>query len=56
MILRTEGYAEARREALQGIVKTASYLANRSVADGEPLEDIVVLLETVSHILEEKSP
>lgn len=51
-----EGYPEARRATLRGIVKTATFLANRSVADGEPLEDVVVLLETVSHILEEKSP
>jgi hypothetical protein len=52
----TESFPLARREALQGIVEAARVLASRSVADGEPLEDVVVLLDTVVHILEEQSP
>lgn len=52
----TEGYPEARREALQGLVDTCYQLSKRSVADGEPLEDVVVLLETVRRMLEEQSP
>lgn len=51
-----EDYPEARRKTLQGIVDTCYQLSKRSVEDGEPLEDVVVLLETVRRILEEKSP
>lgn len=52
----TESYPEARRKALHGIVEACYQLASRSVTDGEPLEDVVVLLETVRRILGEKSP
>lgn len=52
----TESYPELRRAALQGIVENAYLLAKRSVEDGEPLDDVVGLLDTVRRILEEKSP
>jgi hypothetical protein len=52
----TESFQEARRAALQGIVKAAHLLAKRSVEDGEPLEDVAVLLDTVLLVLEDKSP
>jgi hypothetical protein len=47
-------YRQTRRAALVGMVETTHKLAQFCVEDGEPLEDVVVLLATLRRILDEK--
>lgn len=54
--MRSPGFQQARRDTIRGTLEAVYLLTKRAVEDGEPLEDVVVLLETVRHILEEKSP
>jgi hypothetical protein len=56
MIMIAEGYRQARRAALVGMIETTCRLAEFCVADGEPLEDVAAILGRLRELIARKEP